>query len=79
MTETEGVDVIKELPPPPPPPPQAQLYELKAKIDDLRGLNCALETGFKNQASRLINNNYELAQCLKSFTEDDLKTREDLT
>ena len=71
MTETEGVDIIKEL-------PQAQLYEAKAKIDDLQSLNCALETEnmeLKNQVTRLIKNNYELAQCLKTFTEDDLKSQ----
>ena len=65
MTETEGVDIIKEL------PPQAQLYEGKAKMDDLQGLNCALETEnmeLKNQVPRLIKNNYELAQCIKTFT-----------
>ena len=71
MTETEGVDVIKEL-------PQAQLYEAKAKIDDLHSLSCALETEnmeLKNQVTRLIKNNYELAQSLKTFTEDDLKSQ----
>ena len=71
MTETEGVDIIKEF-------PQAQLYEAKAKIDDLQSLNCALETEnmeLKNQVTRLIKNNYELAQCLKTFTEDDLKSQ----
>ena len=71
MTETEGVDIIKEL-------PQAQLYEAKAKMDDLQSLNCALETEnmeLKNQVTRLIKNNYELAQCLKTFTEDDLKSQ----
>ena len=70
-TETEGVDIIKEL-------PQAQLYKAKAKIDDLQSLNCALETEnmeLKNQVTRLIKDNYELAQCLKSFTEDDLKSQ----
>ena len=75
MTETEGVDIIKEL-------PQAQLYETKAKIDDLQSLNCALETENmepKNQVIRLIKNNYELTQCLKTFTEDDLKSQEDMT
>ena len=71
MTETEGVDIIKEL-------PQAQLHEAKAKIDELQSLNCALETEsmeLKNQVTRLIKNNYELAQCLKTFTEDDLKSQ----
>ena len=71
MTETEGVDIIKEL-------PQAQLYEAKTKIDNLQSLNCALETEnmeLKNQVTRLIKDNYELAQCLKSFTEDDLKSQ----
>ena len=69
MTETEGVDIIKEL-------PQAQLYEAKAKTDDLQSLNCALENmELKNQVTRLIKDNYELAQCLKSFTEDDLKSQ----
>ena len=29
----------------------------------------------KNQVTRLIKNNYELAQCLKTFTEDDLKSQ----
>ena len=50
MAETEGADIIKEL-------PQAQLYEAKAKIDDLQSLNCALETEnmeLKNQVTRMI-------------------------
>ena len=29
----------------------------------------------KNQVTWLIKNNYELAQCFKSFTEDDLKSQ----
>ena len=29
----------------------------------------------KNQVSRLIKNYYELAQCLRTFTEDDLKSQ----
>ena len=54
------------------------MYEAKAEIDDLQSLNCARETEnleLKNQVTRLIKNNYELAQCLKTFTEDDLKSQ----
>ena len=37
MTETEGVDMIKEL-------PISSVVQGKAKIDNLQSLNCAFET-----------------------------------